>query len=798
MKRLSRNGGGPGLRITIPRFKWVAWNVAIVAMFITAAGLGTLSGVLFAYADDLPEISALDDFAPSTITRVYADDGTSLVGEFATQRRLVVGYDDIAPHLRDAIIAAEDGGFNRHFGISVTALAIRLTKDLVASIPDLLAGRRSRIAGASTITQQLARGLFADRVGFEIGDMSVERKIKEWIVALQIEKRYTKPEIFTFYANHVLFGHGTYGVEAAARLYFDKTAADVTLEEAAMLAGIINLPARQSPYVSIESATFRRNYALQQMADNGFVSQAEADEAIAKPIVVRDRPPQNASVAPYFLEEVRQHLEEEYGVRQLYEGGLSVMTTLDIDLQRAANAALERGLRALDKRGGYRGPLKNVIADGTTNLDEFNDARWARPIRAGDVVPALVVAVGDPAPAGTARLRVGRYQADLTRDGLVSPAGALWTGRSSAATLFKVGDLIEVAITEIDDEEASAKVRLEQTPIAEAAIVAIENRTGHIKAMVGGWDFERSKFNRAVQAYRQLGSTFKPFVFTAAIDRGFTAATIIDDAEQTWTSDIGEIYAPQNYDRQFLGPVTLRYALEHSRNIPAILMMETVGPATVTSYAKRFGFSQEFPPFLAIALGAGDGTLLETTSAYTVFPNQGVRMRPLEILAVHDRSGNLLEENRSEATDVIRADTAYVMTDMLRGVVQRGTGASAARLDWPLAGKTGTVDENTDAWFIGFDPNITIGVWVGLDEKKPLGGNETGAVAALPIWIDLMEAYIKSRDPETAPQQFEAPGNIVFLPIDPATGNAATPDTPGAITEAFVAGTQPGGLQREF
>jgi penicillin-binding protein 1A len=340
-------------------------------------------------------------------------------------------------------------------------------------------------------------------------------------------------------------------------------------------------------------------------------------------------------------------------------------------------------------------------------------------------------------------------------------------------------------------------VRLEQTPVVEGAIVAIENRTGHIKALVGGWSFDRSKFNRAVQAYRQLGSTFKPVVFTAAIDRGFTAATMIDDSERSWTSDVGQIWTPQNYDRTFRGPMTLRYALEHSRNIPAVLMMETVGPQTVVNYARRFGFSQEFPPFLAIALGAGDGTLLEATSAYSVFPNGGVRMRPLEVLAVRDRDGNLLEEQRSQATDVIRADTAYVMTDLLRGVVRRGTAAAAARLDWPLAGKTGTVDDNTDAWFIGFDPDITVGVWVGHDEKKPLGANETGAVAALPIWMDVMQAYIESRDPENAPQ-FEAPGNIVFLPIDPATGSLAAPDTPGAITEAFVAGTQPGGLQRDF
>jgi penicillin-binding protein 1A len=360
-----------------------------------------------------------------------------------------------------------------------------------------------------------------------------------------------------------------------------------------------------------------------------------------------------------------------------------------------------------------------------------------------------------------------------------------------------VGDLIEVGIESLDEEAGVAKVRLEQTPLVEGALVAIENRTGHVKAMAGGWDFGRSKFNRAVQAYRQLGSTFKPIVYTAAIDRGFTPATVLDDSPGTWTSDIGEVYSPQNYDRTFEGPVTLRHALEQSRNLPAVRMMELVGPGTVSAYARRFGFTREFPPYLSIALGAGDATLLEVTSAYSVFPNQGVRMTPVEILKVLDRDGNLLEENRSEAVDVIRADTAYVMTGLLEGVVERGTAAAEHRLEWPLAGKTGTVDDNTDAWFVGYDPDLTIGVWVGLDEKKPLGKLETGAVAALPVWMDVMAAHIERHSDRDDPPEFEAPGNIVFLTVDRMSGSPATPGAPGAISEAFIAGTQPGGLQRD-
>jgi penicillin-binding protein 1A len=310
--------------------------------------------------------------------------------------------------------------------------------------------------------------------------------------------------------------------------------------------------------------------------------------------------------------------------------------------------------------------------------------------------------------------------------------------------------------------------------------------------MVGGWNFNRSKFNRAVQAYRQMGSTFKPIVYTAAIDRGFTPTSILIDAPVSYPAGNGQIYSPHNFDHKFEGAITLRRAIEDSRNIPAIKMMDTLGPKNVLEYAKRFGFEEDFPPYLPIALGAGDATLLEATSAYTVFPNQGVRMKPYGVLKVQDRDGNLLEENRSEPSDVIRADTAFVMTNLLRGVVQRGTAAAAASVAWPIAGKTGTVDDNTDAWFIGFDPDITVGVWVGFDEKKSLGTAEQGALAALPIWIDFMKAYIDRRPDKDHPPQFEAPGNIVFLSVDKSTGGVLPPDTPGSISEAFISGTQPG------
>lgn len=753
----------------------VARNATIIALFVVTAVLGILSGVLFAYGGDLPQVSALDDYSPSTITRVFARDGR-VIGEFATQRRVIVGYDDINPVLREAIIATEDAGFDRHFGISIWRI-------MVAAFTDVVERRSLRNAqGASTLTQQLARNL-RDQFGLT-NEVSFERKIKEAILAIQIEKRYTKKEIFTIYCNQMYLGHGAYGVEAASRLFFNKTNKALNLEEAALIAGLFKLNDRGSPFVDMPRAVQRRNVVLERMAEEGYITQAQADAAKKRPIVTTGQPTRPPGIAPFFVEEVRKHLEYQYGAKTLYEKGLTVRTTLDSHLQELADTTIEHGLRRYDKRHGWRKPKRNVLDEGHS-IESFKDERWNRPIAVGDVVPAVVMTAPK---TGAARLRVGHYRADLAKDGFT------WTHRAGPADLFKPGDLIEVAVTKLDEAAGTAAVTLEQTPIAEAALVAIDNKTGQIKAMVGGWNFTRSKFNRAVQAYRQLGSTFKPIVYTAAIDRGFTPTSILVDAPVSYAAGNGQIYSPHNYDHKFLGPITLRWALEESRNVPAIKMMDTLGPKNVLDYAKRFGLEEDFPPYLPIALGAGDATLLEITSAYTTFPNQGVRMKPYSVVSVSDRDGNLLEENRGEPSDVIRADTAYVMTNLLRGVVIRGTGNAAAPLarEWPIAGKTGTVDDNTDAWFIGFDPDLTVGVWIGFDEKKSLGSLEQGAIAALPMWMEFMRAYINGRPDKGDPPDFDAPGNIVFMAVDKDSGGLVAADTPGAINEAFISGTQPG------
>jgi penicillin-binding protein 1A len=756
----------PDVRVAIR----VARQAGIVALFVMAAAVGTLSGVLFAYMDDLPQISALDGYQPSTITRLFARDG-QVIAEFAVERRVVVDYDDIAPVLRQAILASEDADFEQHVGLSVSRIVI-------TAVRDIFYGQRY---GASTITQQVARMLFlSEYMRGGVFERSFERKIKEAIVAVQLEKRYTKREIFTFYANHVTMGHGAYGVEAGARLYFDKSAKDVTLEEAATLAAIVQTPARLSPFVNPEQARARRdNYVLARMAEEGFITREEAEAGARRPLVVRGQPMPDASIAPYFAEDIRKMLEQKYTADALYHAGLRVNTTLDVDLQRAANAAVDRGLRRVDKRrSGYRRPARNVFAEGHT-LDRFTLPRWSRPIVAGDIVPAIVASVPARGAAGTARVRIGRHTADLP------PSAFAWTRRASASDLFKVGDLIEVEVRQVRDGVPSA-LALEQAPELEGALVAIDNQTGEIRAMVGGFSFERSKFNRATQARRQLGSIFKPFVYTTAVDRGFTPLSVfVDEPISLEAGPNQPLYEPMNYDRKFEGPITLRRALEQSRNIPAVKALVEVGPQQVVSYAARFGLPGTIPPVLSLALGSVEATLLDATAAYTVFPNQGVRMTPYAVTTIADREGNVLEQNRPVAHEAIRADTAFVMMHLLRGVVQRGTGAAAASLKWPLAGKTGTVDDYTDTWFIGFDPELTVGVWMGYDEKKPIGGSsngETGATAALPIWIDFMQSYIESRRDGDMPPEFEAPGNIAFVTLD------------SGITEVFINGTQPQGI----
>src|SRR5436190_5360974 len=452
----------------------LAKNAGIVILFFLAAVLGTVSGVLFAFAGDLPQISALDDYAPSTITRVYGSHG-EVVGEFSTQRRVVVPYEAISPKLRQAIFAAEDAGFEQHFGLSVPHIMMAATRAAWGRVRYAITGRYSRPKGASTITQQLARGLFPDAVGFQIGDTSPERKIKEWIVAIQIEKRYTKNEIFTFYANQMYLGEGAYGVEAASRTYFGKSAKDLNLDEAATIAGIFQTW-HNAPTANMDRAKRRQTFVLQQMADKGFISQKEADEAIARPIALRLSATAANSVAPYFLEEVRKELEARYGAKALYQNGLTVQTALDLKLQDAANRALDEGIRRIDHIHGFRKPRRNVI-DEKHSVEGVKLPRWDRPFSVNDVVPAVV----SDLDAANIHLRAGDYRVTIDKKGFA------WTRKTVPSQLVRRGDLVEAKLLTLDQVARTATASIEQPPLVEGAVLAIDNRTGQIKAMVGGY-----------------------------------------------------------------------------------------------------------------------------------------------------------------------------------------------------------------------------------------------------------------------------------------------------------------------
>jgi penicillin-binding protein 1A len=739
----------------------------LASLFALAILAGAFLGVFLAYENDLPQVSSLEDFQPNIITQVFAADG-SVLGEFAIEKRVVVQFRDIPPVLRNAVVAVEDADFWKHLGINPWRIP-------GAALANLRSGRRGQ--GFSTLTMQISRLLFLTP------EKTYERKLKEIILAFQIEKNFTKEEIFTLYCNQIYFGHGNYGVEAASRFFFGKSIKDLTLSEAALLAGVPQGPARLSPVENPEAARERRAHVLQRMVEEKYITPEEAARAAAEPLGLRLRkdPP---SIAPHFLEEVRKYLERQYGSQRIYQGGLRVYTTLDPALQRAALAALRAGLRRLDRRArGFVPPATTLLdAEGRLPAEPRLD-EWDWPFAAGDVVRGLVL----DSDRLTAVVQIGDARAR------VGPADVAWTGRRSVAEVLPRGTVAPFLVQSLSEEGGRrvAKVTLEQDPLVEGSLLALDVHTGAVKAMVGGYDFERSKFNRATQAMRQVGSAFKPVVYAAAIETaGYTPATIIVDAPISFPNPWSKtVWTPQNYDLKFLGPIPARRALEQSRNIPAIKTLQAVGVETGIRYARKLGLQGELPPYLPIAIGAGEATLQEMVAAFASFPNQGLRMQPMLVTRVTDRDGNVLEENRPQASDAIRADTAYILTSLLRGVVERGTAVRARSLERPIGGKTGTTDDFTDGWFIGFEPSLAAGVWVGFDDKrKSLGRGQDGARVALPIWIDFWREATKDKPVEDYP----IPGNIVFVPVD-ELGRPARAGTPGVRLEPFVAGSEPKG-----
>jgi penicillin-binding protein 1A len=689
----------------------VVGRVVFGLLVLAAALAGTLVGLLVVYSTDMPQIGELERYRPSTVTELYDSQGR-VIGSFALERRVLVAYDDFPRVLRDAVISTEDKNFESHWGVNFWRV-------LGAGYRDISSG--SRAQGASTLTMQLSRNLFLSP------ERHFGRKVQETLLALQIERHFTKQQIFTLYANQIFLGHGVYGFEAGAQYYFHKRARDLKLEEAALLAGLPKAPVSYSPVNNPERALKRRNLVINNMLEDGKITAEEAARAKAAPLRLNIQ--QESSPAPYFVEEVRRYLEKKYGSDRVHEGGLRVYTSLDLDLQRTATRAVLDGLAAYERRHGWQNRLNNVVAAGET-LSAYRDPDWEQPIGPGSYVHALVVDVG----LQFAKVKFGRYSTTL------GPAEIAWTGHKLTKNMLVAGDIVYLKVLALNPDN-SARVSLEQDSGAQGALLAIENSTGDIKAMVGGRNFAQSKFNRTMQAQRQVGSTFKPFIYTAAIDQGAEPDDRILDAPATFNS-AGTPYTPHNYDHRFAGNITLRRALQESRNIPAVKLAEKTGMSTVTDYARRFGITSQIPPYLPAALGAADLTLYEQTSAFTVFPDDGVHIEPRLIRKVTDYEGRVLEEDFPDARDAVNVRTARTMVSLLQGVVQHGTAAAAKTLNHPLAGKTGTTNDYTDAWFIGFSPSITCGVWVGFDEKKPLGKDETGGRTALPIWMDFMRVAL--------------------------------------------------------
>jgi penicillin-binding protein 1A len=691
-------------------------RVALAFLLLCSITLGAACGLLFVYASDLPEIRALETYRPDVVTEVYADDG-QLAGSFALQRRILMTYEQCPKVLYNAVLAIEDQHFEDHWGIDFPRVAGAAYRNI---------SKHRRAEGASTITMQLAGNLFLDR-----SDRSFRRKMQEILLALQIERRYTKPQIFAMYGNQVYLAHGNYGFAAAAQFYFGKPVTDLKLQEAALLAGMVNGP-KFSPILNPEAALSRRNLVLHRMAEEGKITPAEEQTARKSPLGLHLQFPRN-DLAPYFFEEIRKYLEGTYGTEAVHERGLRVYTTLNIKMQRIANQALRDGLHSYERRHGWRGALPNIIRDNLGKLDTYEDDDWRHTIEKGSYVTGLVLAADDK----NATVKIGSYRA------ILSSSDFAWTGRKKPTELLKVGDLAQFSIQELRD--STVRVQLEQQPAPQAAIVAIDNSTGEIKAMVGGYSFEDSKFNRATQAFRQVGSSFKIYVYADAIERGATPFDTVVDAPFTAVSG-GQPYSPHNYDEKFEGTITLRRALAGSRNVPAVKLAEKIGISTVVDMTRRFGITTPLPPYLPLALGAADMKLIEHVSAFTVFPDDGIRIDPHMIRRVTSYDGALLEEAHPEVHDVVSPDVARTMTAMLEEVIQFGTGIQARSLGRPAAGKTGTTQDYTDAWFIGFTPQLTAGVWVGYDDKQiSLGKKETGARAALPIWLEFMKAALEGQ-----------------------------------------------------
>ena len=762
------------VELRAPSGGWRQWHiVALILATMTVLSVGSGAGLLWYFSTELPDIEAIEEHRPNLVSRVYSDE-REVVGQFYIERRFLTPLPQIPDSLVEAIISVEDVRFFDHPGLDIIGIMRAAWTNF---------RRGGRVEGASTITQQLARSLFLTP------ERTYTRKLKELILAYRIESKLTKEQILEMYLNQIYFGHGAYGVRAAAQTFFGKSLVDLTLQESALLAGLPKSPNNYSPYRNPKRAKRRQEHVLGRMEEARFITAGERIQAVEIPLQYHR--PEVTSIAPYFIEHVRQHLVAAHGEKAVLTGGLDVYTTLNVAMQKAAEAAVNRGLRTLDKRQGWRGPLRTLGDDELTALTAAREEGEAVLPKEGKVVRGIVTGVGRSAADVQVGLVTGRLnfkdmawaRRQLKGPDPIKDAVTLL----SVKDLLRLGDEIEVALKTATEGEVSWT--LEQTPVVEGALIAIDPRNGAIRALVGGYDFLRSEYNRAIMARRQPGSAFKPIIYGAAISQGLSPATMLVDAPVVYVDEETEkIWKPENYEKRFYGVITLRDALIHSRNLATVRLLERIGIKPATEFARLLGISSPLNYDLSFALGSSSISLAELTSAYGVFANQGILLRPYAIATVLDANGQTLEQTLFEPQQVLPKEVAYLVTNMLQDVIQRGTGRRAKVIKHrSIAGKTGTTNDFTDAWFVGFTPNLALGVWVGFDDRRPLGERESGANAALPIWIEFMQAALK----HLAVMPFEIPDDILFVKVDPETGLLPSDDGNKASVEIFAKGSEP-------
>ncbi|MEW6053727.1 MAG: PBP1A family penicillin-binding protein [Nitrospirota bacterium] len=742
--------------------------IIILAAISILAGIS--AGTYLAISMGLPSLEEIKEYKPSEGTKIYADDDV-MIGELKAEKGIFVPIGKIPDHMINSVIAVEDSRFWRHKGIDYLAIGRAIIKDI------LYVGLKE---GGSTITQQLAKVMFLTP------EKTLKRKLREAVLAIKIEKDLEKKEILELYLNKIYFGHGAYGVEMASRIYFGKSVRDITLIEASLIAGLIKAPTFYSPFNDLAKAKNRQRIVLNRLEEEGYIKRSEKEQAMKQPITLSSMR-KGMEANNYFIDYIKKYLEERYGIEKVYKGDLRVYTTLDRNAQTAASRAVQQGLRELDKRRGWRGPVeqkKDVDIEKELKTKELTSVVVTNP---GDISNGLVLKVAPREAIIKTRGIIGKLSVEDAR----WAAKVIDPGKRSSQVLkdftlskiLKPGDIVKVSIKSI--RGSNVQLALEQEPEVEGALVSLEQDTGFIRAMIGGYDFVRSDYNRAIYAKRQPGSAFKPIIYAAALEKGFTPASIIMDEPVTYPGGPGGKWSPANADHKFYGPTTLREALTYSRNVVTVKLVDAVGINNIMDFARRIGIEGDMPRDLTLALGSLSVTPLDLALCYSVFANSGMKINPIAIKYITDSRGRILESNEPEAEEAISPQTAFLTTSLMEDVVKNGTGWRAKSLGRPVAGKTGTTNEYRDAWFVGYTTNLVTAVWVGFDDTRPLGSQETGARAASPVWVFYMKSY-SSGDPE----EFSVPEGIVSRVIDPATGLLSREDSSG-IKEYFREGSEP-------